>query len=803
MSIFGAMFSGVTGLDAQSQALGMIADNISNVNTIGYKGTSARFATLVTQQASRTNYTPGGVQSTPFHAIDRQGLLQSSGSRTDIAIAGQGFFVVNEAAQPGLGNEYLFTRAGSFNPDENGNLVNTGGYYLQGWPLTNGALPSNTSVLTSVQTVNISNLAGTARATQNVNLALNLPSTAPAAAGGGQINSNISATALAGITDIDFKSYGAVGQVGKLTYVAATKTMTIDIGGQTGTFDLSAGTAQIYKSTGTLSGMEVTVDGNFDFNANITTQVNTVAETNGVGAEPGNFTLATNLTGIDTISLAGVAADQVVTVEFDSATGVLTLKNGASTGTVNIGTSAGTATKDFTITSGPLNGTVVTINTATFNYGTSFTDTGNVTTGTKTGGTGAANVTFQGTTGLDAATIRLLDSQTISFTLTQDDAGAKGDVSGFTGPTGFSATVSSTLDGAGAKTAVVTDGTNSFTLNFTTDADTADGETLNLTFNVNELKNSVASDADNLVVAATTPTVANFDATDLAALSTTALSFNVDANGRVSLASGPTGFSVDQAASNDLATTGLRTIVLTDGTNAFTVTLDITTAITQGSADIAVDLLELQNSFGLGAAQTGGKYFATVQIFDSLGNAHDLVLEFDKTATNTWQLQVNDPVLAATGVASGTVTAATRSVTFSGDGTPSSVTFPAIQITNWTTGANDSTIAVDIGAAGQSNGVTQFAGDFSLSSIDQDGVRFGGFTGVSIDKDGIVTAVFDNGEQFAIFQLPIAMFANPNGLDARSGNAFGRTDTSGDLLLQQANAGGAGTVASSALEAST
>ncbi len=130
MSIFGAMFSGVTGLHAQSQALGMIADNISNMNTVGYKGTSAQFFSLVTQAASKTRYTPGGVLASPAQGIDRQGLLQSSTSKTDIAVAGRGFFVVNQD-DTGTG-QYLFTRAGAFNPDQNGNLVNTAGYFLQG-----------------------------------------------------------------------------------------------------------------------------------------------------------------------------------------------------------------------------------------------------------------------------------------------------------------------------------------------------------------------------------------------------------------------------------------------------------------------------------------------------------------------------------------------------------------------------------------------------------------------------------------------------------------------------------------------
>ena len=80
MSIYGAMFSGVSGIASQSQAMGMIADNISNVNTIGYKRTRADFSTLVTASSSAASYSPGGVDSAPQTLIDRQGLLQASAS---------------------------------------------------------------------------------------------------------------------------------------------------------------------------------------------------------------------------------------------------------------------------------------------------------------------------------------------------------------------------------------------------------------------------------------------------------------------------------------------------------------------------------------------------------------------------------------------------------------------------------------------------------------------------------------------------------------------------------------------------
>ncbi|MGE5478494.1 MAG: flagellar hook-basal body complex protein, partial [Bacteroidales bacterium] len=135
MSLYGALFSGVSGLSAQSSAMGAISDNISNVNTTGYKGAKVNFNTLVTKQVSLTNYSPGGVQSKPRASIDVQGLLQATNSSTDVAISGQGFFVVNEAANPGNGDMFAYTRAGSFKVDKEGYMQNVSGWYMQGWPL--------------------------------------------------------------------------------------------------------------------------------------------------------------------------------------------------------------------------------------------------------------------------------------------------------------------------------------------------------------------------------------------------------------------------------------------------------------------------------------------------------------------------------------------------------------------------------------------------------------------------------------------------------------------------------------------
>src|SRR3546814_8284269 len=77
------------------------------------------------------------------------------------------------------------------------------------------------------------------------------------------------------------------------------------------------------------------------------------------------------------------------------------------------------------------------------------------------------------------------------------------------------------------------------------------------------------------------------------------------------------------------------------------------------------------------------------------------------------------------------------------DGTPLSFTpaAPSVALTGFTTGAGNSTITLDLGTVAGTDGLTQFAGDFTISNIDQDGVRFGNYTGITISEEGIVTAL--------------------------------------------------------------
>lgn len=180
MSLYAALYSGTSGLAANSSALGIISDNITNVNTVGYKAANAEFMTLVTESSTYGSYSPGGVQARARSLIGAQGLLQTSTSATDLAIDGNGFFVVRPSMDS---DEVFFTRAGSFRPDDRGFLQNTAGMYLMGWPLdANGRYMDNGDV-NVLSPINIAALTGTAEATTTAKIRANLMSSQEAYAG--------------------------------------------------------------------------------------------------------------------------------------------------------------------------------------------------------------------------------------------------------------------------------------------------------------------------------------------------------------------------------------------------------------------------------------------------------------------------------------------------------------------------------------------------------------------------------------------------------------------------------------------
>jgi len=136
-----SLFAGVSGLQSHQVAMDIESNNIANVNTVGFKYSRANFSDLLAQtkaiatapqgQLGGKNPVQVGLGSTVSSTtrIFSQGSIQNSDKNTDVAIQGDGFFIIS----PDSGNTYKYTRAGDFKFDAAGNFVDNNGFVAQGW----------------------------------------------------------------------------------------------------------------------------------------------------------------------------------------------------------------------------------------------------------------------------------------------------------------------------------------------------------------------------------------------------------------------------------------------------------------------------------------------------------------------------------------------------------------------------------------------------------------------------------------------------------------------------------------------
>jgi flagellar hook protein FlgE len=175
MSLFGALSAGVAGLLVQGESMGVISDNLANVNTIGYKTNRALFKQLVTSSGiSGTRFNAGGVGTDIQRSQKSQGALQSTQSSTDLALSGNGFFTVTDTSSITSETSYFYTRAGAFVENNEGFLVTPSGHYLQGW-----ATDSDGNILNvqDVQSVELQSVSSSAAPSTELNIGANLTST--------------------------------------------------------------------------------------------------------------------------------------------------------------------------------------------------------------------------------------------------------------------------------------------------------------------------------------------------------------------------------------------------------------------------------------------------------------------------------------------------------------------------------------------------------------------------------------------------------------------------------------------------
>lgn len=156
MSIFGSMRTAVSGMNAQANRLGTVGDNIANSSTIGYKRASTTFSSMVLP-SSGGNYNSGGVTTNIRYSIAEQGGITYTTSSTDLAVFGEGFFIVEDAA----GSPFL-TRAGSFVPNDEGYLENAANFKLMGYPYGTNPPAAVVNGFNGLEAININNFGMTA-----------------------------------------------------------------------------------------------------------------------------------------------------------------------------------------------------------------------------------------------------------------------------------------------------------------------------------------------------------------------------------------------------------------------------------------------------------------------------------------------------------------------------------------------------------------------------------------------------------------------------------------------------------------
>jgi len=177
-----SLYSGIAGLQSHQVAMDVESNNIANVNTTGYKYSRANFSDLLAQTTSIATAPQGalggknaiqiGLGSTISSTtrIFAQGSVQQSDKNTDVAIQGDGFFIVS----PDAGNSYKYTRAGDFKFDASGNFVDNNGYITQGWLRDETGKVDSTA---PIQNINIApGLTTPASPTTDVRLKANLNS---------------------------------------------------------------------------------------------------------------------------------------------------------------------------------------------------------------------------------------------------------------------------------------------------------------------------------------------------------------------------------------------------------------------------------------------------------------------------------------------------------------------------------------------------------------------------------------------------------------------------------------------------
>ncbi|MCP5007013.1 MAG: flagellar hook-basal body complex protein [Planctomycetes bacterium] len=226
------------------------------------------------------------------------------------------------------------------------------------------------------------------------------------------------------------------------------------------------------------------------------------------------------------------------------------------------------------------------------------------------------------------------------------------------------------------------------------------------------------------------------------------------------------------------------------------------TADSPGKSDLS---LSIADGSGTGASTfftnsttttgSGDVYVSSLPVFDAQGAAHTVILTYEKTADDTWDVT---PTMKA---GDGSVSDAISAINFNSNGSYASITGTS-SVTITYPDSTTQAVTLNFGVPNSFNGLSQFGGTASAAAISQNGYEAGFFSSSTVNSDGKVVALFTNGITQNVGQLQLATFSNPTGLSKQGNNLYGLTVSSGDPILKTAGTGKVGEIVNSSLESS-
>lgn len=796
--------SGVSGLRNHQLKIDVIGNNIANVNTVGFKSQRVEFQNLLNQTLSVGTSGEGGRAGTnpqqvglgvgvgSITTIHTQGALQGTGKSTDLAIQGEGFFVVSD------GNRNFYTRDGSFDFDKTGSFIRpANGLKVMGWTSANGIIDT-TAEPAPIRVARGQNLQP--KATGSVRIKGNLRSDSVDTMITGVLKATPKDAAIAGKVVIQHNILNSKNQV-----IHGSITLTNDPGSLTwqvtyrpraGDKDADQLTNANEQGLGTLT---------FDTSGRLTS--------NTLGAIRLAFTQES---GANALESQVIPSQLQMSAEvprsrlgFDGVAGLISgnLPPASTNATLalsgNLVPAAGTPkTLEQPLVIPTANGTNVNGKLVLRNTQGSSTWSVSFVPDIGAGGQELLRdadeqnlgvINFDNTTGepigpVNLKDIRLLPRATVT-------------------PTVVSLNIPNLSTGSALKIGA----TDTFVANL--GAISSQPVPLETRFDIANAKTLLPDGSiGNQVV---TGKLVLRNSPGEATWSVTYVPDATEANQKLINSTGE-----QQLGTISFDTDGKMTVVDLEPVRLQFQNIgtpDVTAHLDFGDLTFDPNSTDgLEETIQTSGMTDAGSYTMSMNFFDSLGNSHagnilftrDIEQQATADGRSKWRVsfgivdpQVKNDLKTLPGAGIGAFPIDLGYIVFDNGGLPVDVNLAPLKL-NYTSGAAPSTISFDPGKRGDTLGLTQFLTASTAIIDDQDGYATGTLQGFNIDSNGYVSGVFTNGQIRQLAQIALASFNNPNGLVNEGSNMWTVGNASGDAQIGVAGTSGRGLLASSNLETS-